>query len=223
MESKFKVGDRVRIVKYGHLIWANKSNRTTFNAVKAMGKTYKETKKVLYVDIRPEHIGKETVITKVITNRGKIYYGTELFSYVGEGQLELIEAKSAVRIQTILYKPSFRQEYWKQEKGKSTKISKSMWMSLYDHNAEVLPPLTKSDKRVNAIDNILLNDKTEYKQLLKKKFNRAKKEINSWVKETEKNLSDEGIDALDEITTKYEQALIETEKQILKNKNETHI
>ena len=48
------------------------------------------------------------------------------------------------QIQTILYKPSFKNHYWAKKGDEPAKrISKAKWFELYDlPGTEVLPPLT---------------------------------------------------------------------------------
>lgn len=84
MESKFKVGDKCRIVNFGHLVWENKSEPIKMNLP-----TYCESENTRWVDLNPELIGKEVVILEV-SNDGK-RYSTSLFSWALEEQLELIE------------------------------------------------------------------------------------------------------------------------------------
>jgi len=85
MESKFKVGDKCRIVKFGHLVWENKN----MPLHKSSLPTYAEDENTRWVDINPSYIGKEVVITEVGLDKKR--YATSLFSWAKEEQLELIE------------------------------------------------------------------------------------------------------------------------------------
>jgi len=53
-----------------------------------------------------------------------------------------------MQIQTILITPTFKNEYYKEDKGKVSKISKETYFRFYDKSfsdksIKVLPPLTK--------------------------------------------------------------------------------
>lgn len=61
MESKFKPGDRVKIVIYGHLIWINKRETVKGVPVKPEG-VISENETTWFIDIRPELVGKEDTV-----------------------------------------------------------------------------------------------------------------------------------------------------------------
>jgi len=85
MESKFKVGDKCRIVKFGYLCWERKSDcplNPNFPIVT-------ENKLYRWIDLRPEYVGKEVIITGISGSKDK--YSTNLFSWASNLQLELIE------------------------------------------------------------------------------------------------------------------------------------
>lgn len=82
-EVFFQTGDRVRIVNYGHLVWS----RDFLGAENLYG-TYDNG---YWYDIRPDYIGKETVIIKKSEDSNS--YSTELFSWANSSQLELITKK----------------------------------------------------------------------------------------------------------------------------------
>ena len=84
MESKFKIGDKCKIVKYGHLIRENKKMEGQSLDLP----TYYEDDMFRWVDIGPERIGKEVIIAG-ISSDGKSY-STDLFSWASVNQLELI-------------------------------------------------------------------------------------------------------------------------------------
>lgn len=81
--TKFKVGDIVRVVNYGHLIWdINASNDG-----------------IIDVDINPEIVGRRGIIVKAYTTQGNDRYAIELdlingsrgkYAWYDNEQLELI-------------------------------------------------------------------------------------------------------------------------------------
>ncbi len=60
-EPKYKVGDKVEIIKYGSIIWENKHS----DDPKLNFKVYAEDENFRYLDMNPELIGKVGIITKV--------------------------------------------------------------------------------------------------------------------------------------------------------------
>jgi len=99
--SKFKKGDKVRIINYGHLYWENKSIRNEYFKQLIVDtlipkNIVKETDDIYWCDLRPELVGKEAIIetisfTNTIPNYG--LYFTERHSYsswYSENQLELV-------------------------------------------------------------------------------------------------------------------------------------
>ncbi|MFT6197772.1 MAG: putative damage-inducible protein DinB [Nonlabens sp.] len=61
---------------------------------------------------------------------------------------------------------------------------------------------------VNAIENILINDKSNYQDPIKKKVQNLKNNARSWLRQIEDMAPDEVIDTLDGMTKEYSQALI---------------
>ncbi len=95
MENKFNVGDKVRIVNYGHLIWENKKaeeykEKTSF-------KIYSEDESLRYLDIHSEMVGKEGIISNVHNNQYSLHFDQNnqerglKTSWYHENQLELID------------------------------------------------------------------------------------------------------------------------------------
>lgn len=83
---KFKVGDKVRVIKYGHLIWQNKPEE-----VRLGFKVYEETDSLVWYDMRPEKIGKEGVVVNVSITQGIPKYSTDpLGAWLDEEQLEKV-------------------------------------------------------------------------------------------------------------------------------------
>lgn len=80
-KEKIKIGDKVKIVNYGHLIWSFAEEPNL--------KLYKKDHSFYYYDLRPEWVGKETVIIGLSGDGKK--YSTELFSWADENQLELVD------------------------------------------------------------------------------------------------------------------------------------
>lgn len=85
-EPKFKIGDNVRIVNYGHLLFCNKKETPKEWWPKEF---YSEDENFGWWDIQKDFVGQETIITDVIESQGRVQYGTKLFSWAGENQLEL--------------------------------------------------------------------------------------------------------------------------------------
>ena len=87
MKSKFKKGDKVKIVKYGHLIWEHKSSEALISAFPVVF----EDENLRYLDLEPEIVGKKDIITKIQQVQGKYSYSLrKLGSWYSEQQLELI-------------------------------------------------------------------------------------------------------------------------------------
>jgi len=70
MAIEFNIGDNVRIVKYGHLIWESK----TMPGQRSNQKSYYEDDKRAWIDIVPHIVGKEgKVYQKIKTDNGYRY------------------------------------------------------------------------------------------------------------------------------------------------------
>lgn len=91
-----RIGDRCKIVKYGHCIWTKKeAYKEMFEAGYTGGKEkpdgiIKENETIYYHDIRPEFVGQEVIITNISETQGKYGYSTTLFSWADRQQLEKI-------------------------------------------------------------------------------------------------------------------------------------
>ena len=104
-----KVGDKVKVVKYGHLMWQNKENYQEISDeyAKIGAKLNNEISKLLFgedtilvdiesvkgksepdniyldggdvwwVDLRPELVGQEGVVCKVINTQGRLQYAID--------------------------------------------------------------------------------------------------------------------------------------------------
>lgn len=87
-QSKYKVGDKVEIVNYGHIIWQSKHS----GEAKMDLKLHSEDKDIWFFDSNPELIGKVGIITKK-TQRGA--YSIDGIpgksAWYGEDQLKLIK------------------------------------------------------------------------------------------------------------------------------------
>ena len=75
------VGDKVRIVNYGHLIWSRDGMELPIHSTSNDGK-------IKWYDIRPDLVGEETVIIDITETQGKKKYGTSLFYWANKNQLE---------------------------------------------------------------------------------------------------------------------------------------
>lgn len=74
-----KIGDKVRIINYGHLIW------------------YKDEKtdKIKWMDLYPELVGKEAKIVEKTKTQGVKYYGLKI---KGEGYMSWFTKKQLEKI-----------------------------------------------------------------------------------------------------------------------------
>lgn len=90
--NKFNLGDRVKVVNYGHKLWYSKSNNTEFPSWPIL----KEDDKAIIYDMNPEMIGKEGVVRISSETQGKPEYALEIQgkqAWYNEDQLELIKTK----------------------------------------------------------------------------------------------------------------------------------
>jgi len=74
MSSKFKPGDKVKIINYGSVIWMN------------------EDGKFVFYDMTPELVRQTAIVNKVDLNQGKYKYsliGPNKTAWYNENQLEL--------------------------------------------------------------------------------------------------------------------------------------
>ena len=89
---KFKVGTKVRIVKYGHLVWENKNVEISMFKDR---KPYKEDDFGRWYDTNPELIGKTGIITEKSGNAG--YSIDPLGAWFRGEQLEAVTLMDEVR------------------------------------------------------------------------------------------------------------------------------
>lgn len=95
METNFKVGDKIRIVNYGHRLWWHKSDWEKYkNTVGSKMTPYanSEDGKILFFDLAPEKIGREDVIIKHTESQPNFHqYALEKNgAWFSPNQLELI-------------------------------------------------------------------------------------------------------------------------------------
>lgn len=90
-DTKFKVGDRVRIVNYGHLIYVHPES-TMLELFTS--KPYSKSKEMVTFDLNPRIIGTEWIITEAKVIQGidgyEIHNDTNTIAWVHNNQLELI-------------------------------------------------------------------------------------------------------------------------------------
>ena len=84
MKAKYKVGDKCRIVNYGHLLWSYYDMDLPIYAKDSEGNPN-------WYDTHSEYIGKKVVIQSIrVSDNSGIQYSTSLFSWASEEQLQLI-------------------------------------------------------------------------------------------------------------------------------------
>lgn len=88
--GKFKEGDAVRIVNYGQPIWFNKEEYHWINGANKPKNLLQEDEDKYWVDLSPELIGTESVITKISFNQGKYSYALIKRAWFSDNQLEKI-------------------------------------------------------------------------------------------------------------------------------------
>lgn len=84
--SKFKVGDKVKLVNYVHPIH---SFNEPDEMLKGMKIIFDDGKGHRVVDLSPERLGSEDIITEVINSQGKDSYSLSKSAWYNENQLEL--------------------------------------------------------------------------------------------------------------------------------------
>lgn len=81
--SKYKVGDKVKIVNYGHLMWSHK--KMSFPVVSEDGG-------IVWMDMSAELVGQEGVVNKITITQGNPEYGIDGIkgkcAWYNENQLE---------------------------------------------------------------------------------------------------------------------------------------
>lgn len=96
-ETKFKLGDKVRVICYGGLMWQNKHHEpepiTSYPLLS-------EDENIRVYDTDPGLIGKEGIISKAQKSQGKDQYSIDgipgKIAWYDNGQLELIKANPNV-------------------------------------------------------------------------------------------------------------------------------
>lgn len=93
-EPNFKAGDSIRVINYGHLIWESKDPRTMPEEFRLKRKAYYETDKIRCIDLNPELVGKEGIISEASISQGEWSYAVdgipEKCAWYDEDQLEMI-------------------------------------------------------------------------------------------------------------------------------------
>ena len=93
-EPNYKIGDKVRIVNYGHLFWTIKNQPNESSFIETLP-IYKEDDNIDWIDANHGIVGKEGVVSNVSTTQGVPQYSIkgipEKSSWYNEGQMELIE------------------------------------------------------------------------------------------------------------------------------------
>lgn len=88
LTPKFNKGDKVKIIKYGSIIWINKKSPKPNNAV-----IIYENEDFWHIDIMPEIVGQIGIVTDVVNRQNKVTYainGPNKHAWYHEEQLELI-------------------------------------------------------------------------------------------------------------------------------------
>lgn len=86
-ETKYKPGQKFKVINYGHLIWENKKAPDQLSNLP----TYREDEIFKWVDIRPEYVGMKGIIEKAVKSQGKDIYATSIASWFSNEQIEIIE------------------------------------------------------------------------------------------------------------------------------------
>lgn len=97
-ETKFKIGDKVKVVNYGHLIWQNKTNQDAERKFhKDNGIPYQELPivsddgKTQYLDLHSDLVGKEGVVADISSSGDYALSGLSKYAWYSEIQLELVK------------------------------------------------------------------------------------------------------------------------------------
>lgn len=95
MEARYKVGDRVRVVHYGHAIWEHKSEDISVSSFPII----QQSDEWIVRDMSPEMIGREGIVKTVSLAQGKPSYALSEIkgkaAWYNEDQLELVDKKSS--------------------------------------------------------------------------------------------------------------------------------
>ena len=92
-EAKFSIGDKVKIVNYGHLLWSKKNNEYQTGMP-----LFREDGDVNWHDASSHLIGKVGVISEVTETQGKHQYAIEgvpeKTAWYSNEQLELVQSNT---------------------------------------------------------------------------------------------------------------------------------
>ena len=88
----YSIGDKVKIVNYGHPIWVNKK----VEELKLSFPLIREDENVRILDMSPDLIGQEGIVSEVSMTQGIPNYAIEgikgKHAWYQEGQMEMINA-----------------------------------------------------------------------------------------------------------------------------------
>jgi hypothetical protein len=87
MKSKFTIGDKVKVVKYGHPIWFNKQFKQEIEFPILF-----EDDNSIWCDINSEIVGKIGIVDGVSNNRYSLFGIPEMAAWYNEEQLEMVNA-----------------------------------------------------------------------------------------------------------------------------------
>ncbi len=85
----YGIGDKVKIVNYGSLLWENKK----VDDPKLDLPVYKETENVIWKDMSAYLVGQEGIVAQVTNTQGRPKYcidGLDKYAWYDEEQMELI-------------------------------------------------------------------------------------------------------------------------------------
>ena len=88
MKNKFEIGDKVKVVNYGHRMWSYKGTETKVN-----WPIISEDENIIWNDMQSEIVGKYGVVDKVTETQGITKYSLDGIpqksAWYNEEQLEL--------------------------------------------------------------------------------------------------------------------------------------
>lgn len=89
-DKELKIGDKVKVINYGHLIWYNTEN-IMWKQMENKPKIYSQIGNIAYQDINPYIVGKEGVISEISSHIPRMYSVDgieEKAAWYNEDQLE---------------------------------------------------------------------------------------------------------------------------------------
>lgn len=87
INPKYKIGDNVTIINYGHLVWQNKKMYQSDSSFR----TIRENEDIRWIDMSPELVGKSGVINDVNNSQGNYKYSVkDVGAWFNEEQLQFI-------------------------------------------------------------------------------------------------------------------------------------